>query len=100
MAEATETRRRGLLARLMLVAVAGYRRFGSPLLGGHCRFEPSCSCYAREAIERYGAGRGGLLALRRLIRCRPGGGAGFDPVPTADPTGEREHRVSEPEDGT
>ena len=68
----------------MLVFIAGYRRFGSPLLGGHCRFEPSCSCYARDAIELHGPWRGGLLAIRRICRCRPGGGAGFDPVPDSD----------------
>ncbi|MHC4245426.1 MAG: membrane protein insertion efficiency factor YidD [Planctomycetota bacterium] len=64
-----------------MLAVRGYRRFGSPWLGGHCRFEPSCSRYAMEALERHGAIRGGWLATRRVFRCRPGGGAGLDPVP-------------------
>jgi putative membrane protein insertion efficiency factor len=53
----------------------------SPLLFGSCRFEPSCSRYASEAIARHGARRGGALALRRLLRCRPFGPSGFDPVP-------------------
>lgn len=65
----------------MLGGIAVYRRIGSPVLGGHCRFEPSCSVYAREAIVRHGARRGGWLAARRLWRCRPGGDAGVDPVP-------------------
>lgn len=53
----------------------------SRLVPGVCRFEPSCSRYAYEAVDRHGAFRGGWLALRRLSRCRPGGGSGFDPVP-------------------
>ncbi|MCP4833303.1 MAG: membrane protein insertion efficiency factor YidD [Phycisphaera sp.] len=74
-----------MIARLMFLGISGYQRFLSPLLGGHCRFEPSCSRYAREAIERHGPLRGGWLAARRLVRCRPGGGAGHDPVPDSDP---------------
>ncbi|MAD78189.1 MAG: membrane protein insertion efficiency factor YidD [Planctomycetaceae bacterium] len=87
MAETTRQGRRGrdLAAGVMLAVIAGYRRFGSPLLGGHCRFEPSCSCYARDAIRLHGPWRGGSLALRRVCRCRPGGGAGFDPVPQGKP---------------
>ena len=50
-----------------------------------CRFEPSCSAYALEAIETHGAGRGSLLAIRRLGRCRPWGGRGWDPVPAPPP---------------
>lgn len=53
----------------------------SGLMPSVCRFEPSCSRYAYEAIDRHGALRGGWLTLRRLGRCRPGGGQGFDPVP-------------------
>jgi len=53
----------------------------APLLPPACRFEPSCSRYAQEAIERHGAGRGAWLALRRLGRCHPFGGSGLDPVP-------------------
>ncbi|MAD19584.1 MAG: membrane protein insertion efficiency factor YidD [Planctomycetaceae bacterium] len=86
MAEAKPTHgdiegRRSIAAAGLILLVRGYRRFGSPWLGGHCRFEPSCSNYAMEAVQRHGALRGGWLATRRVLRCRPGGGAGSDPVP-------------------
>lgn len=58
-----------------------YRRWLSPLKGPSCRFSPSCSRYAVEAVERYGIVAGGWLAVRRLARCHPLGGAGYDPVP-------------------
>jgi len=61
-----------------------YQATLGPLLGGGCRFHPSCSEYAVEAIERHGAARGGRLAARRLLRCHPFGGGGYDPVPDAD----------------
>jgi putative membrane protein insertion efficiency factor len=53
-----------------------------------CRFHPSCSQYTLEAVERHGALRGGWLGVRRVIRCRPGGGFGFDPVPQAEHSAE------------
>jgi uncharacterized protein len=69
-----------------------YRRFLSPLKPASCRFHPTCSAYALEAIQTHGALRGSLLALRRLSRCHPiawlGGGSGFDPVPHS------KHRLS------
>jgi putative membrane protein insertion efficiency factor len=67
---------------LLLGLVGIYRQLISPLLGPpRCRFVPSCSGYALEAIERHGAWRGSWLTLRRLLRCHPWGGSGFDPVP-------------------
>jgi putative membrane protein insertion efficiency factor len=68
-------------ARLGLTLLEGYRLLLSPFLGGFCRFTPTCSAYAREAIERYGLMRGSGLSLRRLLRCHPFGGGGHDPVP-------------------
>lgn len=70
-----------LLTTLALVLIAFYRAVGSLWLSGSCRFEPSCSIYAEEAVRRYGFWVGGKLALARLLRCRPGGPFGPDPVP-------------------
>lgn len=69
-----------------------YRTSLSPLLGTNCRYEPTCSRYADEALRRYGALRGGWLAVRRIARCHPWGGSGYDPVPppaTHDSRGTR-----------
>ena len=66
---------------LLIALIAVYRYCVSPLLGPRCRFHPSCSCYAREAIERYGALRGSVLGLRRIARCHPWNPGGYDPVP-------------------
>jgi putative membrane protein insertion efficiency factor len=68
-------------ARLLVALLALYKRFVSPVLPRACRFEPTCSVYARESIQRYGLGRGGALALRRLVRCHPFHPGGLDPVP-------------------
>jgi len=67
--------------RLLALPIAAYRLLVSPLLPPRCRFLPSCSEYAIEALHRHGAGRGLVLALRRLARCHPWGGSGYDPVP-------------------
>lgn len=69
------------MSRLILFLLAVYKRTLSPLFGARCRFEPSCSDYAQVAIARFGAARGGLLALARLARCQPLCRGGFDPVP-------------------
>lgn len=61
--------------------IRAYQRFLSPLLGPRCRFHPSCSHYALEAIERFGAGRGSWLAVKRISRCHPLNAGGLDPVP-------------------
>ena len=57
-----------------------YRYFVSPLLGPNCRFYPTCSCYAEEAIEHHGIARGSYLAARRILRCHPWHPGGYDPV--------------------
>src|SRR5918993_817927 len=69
--------------RVVLRAIRGYQLLFSPMYSGSCRFLPSCSAYAFEAVERHGVRRGGWLALRRLMRCHPVGGHGHDPVPAA-----------------
>ena len=69
------------LAHLLAVPVRLYRLALSPWLGDACRFQPTCSAYALEALEAHGALRGGLLALRRVARCHPWGGSGVDNVP-------------------
>jgi len=67
--------------RVLLTGIGGYRRWLSPYLGRRCRYEPSCSAYATEAIARFGAARGLLLAGWRVLRCNPFSHGGFDPVP-------------------
>lgn len=78
-----------MTARLLIALVQGYRHLVSPLLAPRCRYLPTCSEYAVEALRRHGAVRGGLLALRRILRCHPWGGHGYDPVPPADPPQSR-----------
>ncbi|HXR25693.1 MAG TPA: membrane protein insertion efficiency factor YidD [Candidatus Binataceae bacterium] len=73
-----------IISAISRAAIGVYRKLFSPLivmlLGPACRFEPSCSNYADEAIARFGIARGGWLTLKRLMRCRPLGGWGYDPV--------------------
>jgi hypothetical protein len=69
------------MTRLMLALIRGYQRFISPLIPPTCRFTPSCSAYAADAIARHGPWRGSCLAVRRLLRCHPFHPGGCDPVP-------------------
>ena len=72
----------GPVGRLMVRCVRLYQKLFSPLkMGSTCRFEPTCSAYALEAVSRHGAARGGLLALARLSKCGPWHPGGYDPVP-------------------
>jgi uncharacterized protein len=70
-----------MIARLFILVAQMWQRGISPMLPPRCRYMPSCSAYAIEAVTRYGAARGGWLATRRVCRCHPFGGHGFDPVP-------------------
>jgi putative membrane protein insertion efficiency factor len=82
--------------RLLASPIIAYRRWISPALPARCRFYPSCSAYALEAVSTHGALRGFLLAVRRLLKCHPFHPGGYDPVP---PPGPSRHgsRVSRPE---
>ena len=70
-----------MLAKLMLGLIQFYRYAISPLIPPRCRYTPTCSQYALEAIQKYGAVKGGWLALKRICRCHPWGGHGHDPLP-------------------
>jgi uncharacterized protein len=71
----------GLLRTVLILSVRAYQIVLSPLLPASCRYYPSCSTYAIEALERHGAIHGGWLTLRRLLRCNPFRPGGYDPVP-------------------
>jgi putative membrane protein insertion efficiency factor len=90
-----------LAQHILLLALRLYRWLVSPalmlLFGAACRYEPSCSVYAMEAVRRHGAVRGGWLALLRLARCQPWGGCGCDPVPELAPSFARSVSGSVPE---
>ena len=70
-----------MTAKVLILLIRVYQVVLSPFVGGACRFQPSCSAYAVEAITTHGAWRGSILAAGRLSRCHPFGRAGFDPVP-------------------
>lgn len=69
------------MKHLLILLVRAYQLVLSPLFGKNCRFHPSCSAYAVEAIQKYGSLRGGWMALRRILRCHPWHPGGCDPVP-------------------
>ncbi len=73
------------MKKLLLIVITFYRKFLSPLKRPCCRFYPTCSSYAYEAIERHGAMRGSVLAFKRILRCNPYHKAGLDPVPEVYP---------------
>jgi uncharacterized protein len=70
-----------MMKRVLVALIHGYQYVISPFLGLHCRFHPTCSEYALEALQRHGALRGIWLAMKRLLRCHPWHPGGFDPVP-------------------
>lgn len=86
MSGAPPVARPGPLALLLIGVARAWQLTFSAILPPSCRFSPSCSAYAIEALRTHGAARGGWLALRRILRCHPWGGMGHDPVP---PVGER-----------
>lgn len=75
---------RSFAASVLLVFLQFYKILLSPFFGGACKYHPSCSTYAREAIQVHGAARGTVLAIKRLARCRPFKPGGFDPVPSVE----------------
>ncbi len=83
-----------MLGRILIGLVRGYRLLVSPWTPPACRYTPTCSAYAVDAIEEHGALRGVLLAVRRVARCHPWGGHGYDPVPeTRAPHGTVTHEA-------
>jgi hypothetical protein len=70
-----------MMKRIFLVAIRAYQLTLSPLFGPCCRYEPTCSCYAAVCVDRFGVVRGAWLALKRILRCHPWGGHGFDAPP-------------------
>lgn len=74
-----------MVRRMLILAIRGYKRFISPALPPACRYLPTCSVYALEAIERHGSAKGVWLGAKRVCRCHPWGGSGYDPVPEKMP---------------
>ncbi|MGD9887918.1 MAG: membrane protein insertion efficiency factor YidD [Halothiobacillaceae bacterium] len=72
------------MRRVLIGMIRAYQLVLSPLMGRQCRFEPTCSCYAVEAIKRHGSVRGGWMGVKRICRCHPFSPGGYDPVPELD----------------
>lgn len=89
-----QARELSAIAWVLVELLRGYQRFVSPLLGPRCRFYPSCSAYALEAVRLHGALRGSWLAVRRLSRCHPFHPGGLDPVPGSDRPGQDANGVA------
>ena len=83
-----------MLAWIGIVPVRLYQWFISPLLPPNCRYEPTCSAYAVEALQRHGLIRGAYLTTRRLLRCHPWGGSGYDPVPHTHEDCRHHHHIA------
>ncbi|PRY21135.1 hypothetical protein CLV78_1108 [Aliiruegeria haliotis] len=77
------------VAWVFSLPIRAYRLIFSPWVGFNCRYQPTCSAYALEALRKHGAVRGGWIAARRIARCNPWGGCGYDPVPGTDPGHDR-----------
>ena len=70
-----------MVKKIIIKSIRGYQKYISPLSGPHCRYVPTCSAYAIEAVEKYGSIKGGFLAAKRILRCHPFAAGGYDPVP-------------------
>lgn len=79
--DANAPKKEGIAARMMIGIIKGYQRYISPLFPPACRYQPTCSHYGLQAVKRFGALRGGYLAIRRILRCHPFHASGYDPVP-------------------
>jgi putative membrane protein insertion efficiency factor len=79
------------MRRLAIALIRGYKYAVSPLLGNNCRFYPSCSSYAEEALRRFGVIKGGYLTLRRVVKCQPFHSGGYDPVLPVEHSGKSDN---------
>ncbi|MEZ5751275.1 MAG: membrane protein insertion efficiency factor YidD [Paracoccaceae bacterium] len=87
-----DDRRYSPAAWLLSWPVKAYRLILSPWVGHGCRYQPTCSVYALDALSKHGAIKGGWLAAKRIVSCHPWGGSGYDPVPGFDPDHDAKHR--------
>ena len=69
------------MKKVFIFLISTYQKFISPLMGPSCRFHPTCSEYSLQAINKFGAYKGGLLSAKRILKCNPWGGSGIDPIP-------------------